>query len=236
MGRGRSWTAEDLDWLKENWQLPDTQMRESLNRSIGTIRTKRRELGLVGKENERKTDWSDEEIEHRGCLRLLQIQNTGGRELMNIALTINADTPEELTAAVKGMASQYQPCTPVSSPVVPMQSPTPAPVVTPANTMPQFVPSGSVVPAHAPIQMPPAGQMAPEPPMTPTPSPAVPLAATPTYSLDQIAKAGAELAQAGKMNELLALLQQFGIQAVTQLKPEQIGPFATALRGLGAQL
>ncbi len=64
MGRGRSWTPEDLNWLKANWQLPDIQLCEYLNRSIGTIRTKRRELGLVGKKNERKTDWADEEIEH----------------------------------------------------------------------------------------------------------------------------------------------------------------------------
>lgn len=54
--------------------------------------------------------------------------------------------------------------------------------------------------------------------------------------MDQIAKAGAELAQAGKMPQLMALLQQHGVQAVTQLRPEQYGEFATALRGLGAQL
>ena len=54
--------------------------------------------------------------------------------------------------------------------------------------------------------------------------------------MDQIAKEGAELAQAGKMPQLMALLQQYGVQAVTQLRPEQYGEFATALRGLGAQL
>ena len=46
--------------------------------------------------------------------------------------------------------------------------------------------------------------------------------------MDQIAKAGAELAQAGKMPQLMALLQQHGVQAVTQLRPEQYGEFATA--------
>ncbi len=162
---------------------------------------------------------------------------------MNIALTINADTPEELTFAIKGMAAQYQSCTPVSAPAVPMQNPTPAPAVTPANTVPQGAPSMPVTTGPALTPMPPVGQRAPtisqpHAPVAPPPAtnPAVPLASAPTYSLDQIAKAGAELAQAGKINDLLSLLQQYGVQAVTQLKPEQIGSFATALRGLGAQL
>lgn len=60
--------------------------------------------------------------------------------------------------------------------------------------------------------------------------------AAPTYTMDQIAKAGAELAQQGRLPDLLALLQQFGVQAVTQIPEAQYGAFATALRGLGAQL
>lgn len=69
-----------------------------------------------------------------------------------------------------------------------------------------------------------------------TPAPTVPVSAAPTYTLGQLAKAGAELAQGGKMPQVMALLQQYGIQAVTQLSPEHYGAFATALRGLGAQL
>jgi hypothetical protein len=38
------------------------------------------------------------------------------------------------------------------------------------------------------------------------------------------------------MAELSALLQQFGVPAITELKPEQLGPFAIALRGLGARI
>ena len=75
------------------------------------------------------------------------------------------------------------------------------------------------------------------PPAMPAPTaPAVAPTAAPAYTTEQIAKAGAELAQAGKMPQLMALLQQHGVQAVTQLRPEQYGEFATALRGLGAQL
>ena len=70
-------------------------------------------------------------------------------------------------------------------------------------------------------------------------APAVaPVAAAPTYTVEQIGKAGADLVSqdAAKMPELLALLQKYGVQAITQLKPEQLGAFATELRGLGAKL
>ena len=82
-----------------------------------------------------------------------------------------------------------------------------------------------------------AGTPAPAIPTNPAPAaPAVPVAAAPTYTLDQIAKAGASLVDAGKMDALLSLLSKHGIQAITQLQPDQYGAFATELRGLGAQL
>lgn len=71
---------------------------------------------------------------------------------------------------------------------------------------------------------------------TQTPAPVVPVTAASTYTLDQIATAGAALVNAGKMEQLLALLGKYGIQAITQLKAEQFGPFVTELRGLGAQI
>jgi len=72
-------------------------------------------------------------------------------------------------------------------------------------------------------------------PTAAAPAPAVPVTA-PTYTLDQIAKAGANLVDAGKMEQLLALLTKYGVQAVTQLTPDQYGAFATELRALGAQI
>ena len=48
--------------------------------------------------------------------------------------------------------------------------------------------------------------------------------------------AGAMLMDAGKVNELMNLLHSFGVQAVMDLKPEQLGAFATALRELGAKI
>ena len=67
------------------------------------------------------------------------------------------------------------------------------------------------------------------------PAPAVPVTA-PTYTLDQISRAGAALVDAGKMDALLGLLAKFGVAAVTQLQPDQFGVFATELRALGAQI
>lgn len=111
-----------------------------------------------------------------------------------------------------------------NAPVAPatvQTAPTPAPVAAPA-------------PAPAPAPTPAA------PPVTPMPTAAVPAPAVPvtapTYTLDQIAKAGANLVDAGKMEQLLALLTKYGVQAVTQLTPDQYGAFATELRALGAQI
>ena len=44
------------------------------------------------------------------------------------------------------------------------------------------------------------------------------------------------LMDSGKQQELIALLGQFGAAAIPELRPEQYGAFATALRGMGAQI
>lgn len=111
-----------------------------------------------------------------------------------------------------------------NAPVAPapvQMAPTPAPVAAPA-------------PAPAPAPTPAAPPVTPMP-TTAAPAPAVPVTA-PTYTLDQIAKAGANLVDAGKMEQLLALLTKYGVQAVTQLTPDQYGAFATELRALGTQI
>ena len=66
--------------------------------------------------------------------------------------------------------------------------------------------------------------------------PSVPVAAAPQYTIEQIMKAGASLMDAGKMSELRALIKSFGVEAVTNLSPEQFGAFATELRKLGAKI
>ena len=60
----RLWSAEDLSWLKENWQLPDTELSEKLGRPVLSVRNKRYSLGLIGKDGCRKQDWSQEELDY----------------------------------------------------------------------------------------------------------------------------------------------------------------------------
>ncbi len=67
---------------------------------------------------------------------------------------------------------------------------------------------------------------------------AVPVAEAPAFSVEQVSRAGADLiaANPAKKPELQALLGRFGVAYVGALKPEQTGAFATALRGLGANI
>ena len=60
--------------------------------------------------------------------------------------------------------------------------------------------------------------------------------AAPTYTLAQIAQAGADLLarQPGLQPQLMELLQRFGAQTVAELPGEQLGAFAVELRKLGA--
>ena len=108
----------------------------------------------------------------------------------------------------------------------------------PPVNIPAAQPTHTAAPASAaptnPAPLPHTASATP-PPMT-SPSNGVPQAAAPTYTLDQLARAGAALAQSGKMEDALALLARYGVQTVNQLKPEQYGAFATELRALGAQV
>ena len=122
------------------------------------------------------------------------------------------------------------PAAPVAAPVSPAPvNPTPGPA--PTTAAPVVAPSPSPTPV---TNAPTAGPTSAAPGNTP--APAVPVTGAPAYTLDQISRAGASLVDAGKMQQLLELLGRYGVQAVTQLKPEQYGAFATELRALGAQI
>lgn len=117
-----------------------------------------------------------------------------------------------------------------NAPVAPTAPAAPAVPTTPVAPAPAAAPTTPPV-ASAPAAVPTATPAAPTAPAAPS----VPVTA-PTYTLDQIAKAGASLVDAGKMEQLLGLLTKYGVQAVTQLNPDQYGTFATELRALGAQI
>lgn len=56
------------------------------------------------------------------------------------------------------------------------------------------------------------------------------------YTLDNLSAAAMTLLDAGRQQDLLNLLAQFGVESLPALPQEQYGGFATALRGLGAQI
>ena len=110
--------------------------------------------------------------------------------------------------------------TPVQAAPAPVANPTPAPTAPPATPV-------SSVSAPTPAATP----VAPENVAAPSPA-----AATKAVTFDEIVSAGSQLLDAGRMNDLLGLLKGFGVQAITQLKPEQYADVAVALRGLGAKI
>ena len=103
----------------------------------------------------------------------------------------------------------------------------PAPAQQPATTTPP--PAMPTAPTAAPAPV------APNSPAVP-PAAGMPLAPPPQYTVYQIMQAGATLMDAGKVQELMNLLHSFGVNAVMDLKPEQLGAFATEMRKLGAQI
>lgn len=136
--------------------------------------------------------------------------------MLEMKIKIEADAAvlkaiDKLTTALEKNAVNISVSQDTPAPVAPVATP-----VTPAPVPPVTTPPATVAPTN--------------------PAPAVPVTTAPTYTLDQIAKAGASLVDAGKMEQLLALLAKYGVQAVTQLQPDQYGVFATELRTLGAQL
>ena len=164
--------------------------------------------------------------------------------MMEMKITVEApDLAASILKLAKAIASGPDPdiLTPdeplpvASYPTAPAPAPAPAPAapVSPAPGTPTQTPAPTATPPVA-APAPTVGQTSAAPGNTPAPT--VPVTGAPTYTLDQISRAGASLVDAGKMQQLLELLGRYGVQAVTQLQPDQYGVFATELRTLGAQL
>lgn len=108
-----------------------------------------------------------------------------------------------------------------AAPAAGMQT-APVPVATPQQTY------GQVVQQAPPAMAMPQAVV----PVTPVPTTAV----AQEYTLEQLQVAAAGLSSMGKMAQIMGILQQFGIQAMTELPKERYGEFATALREAGAQI
>lgn len=104
----------------------------------------------------------------------------------------------------------------------------PAPVEDPAAA-----PAPSVDPA--PVTAPAAPVAPTAAPVAPVTAPAAP-AAPKTYTLDEIARAGSALVDQGKMNDIMALMGKYGVEAITQLKDADYPAFVEDLRAMGAAI
>ena len=103
---------------------------------------------------------------------------------------------------------------------------------TPVQKMPT-APVAPTAPAAPPAPAAPAAPTAPVAPATP----AAPVPTTQvSYKPDDLARAAMSLMDSGRQPDLIALLGQFGVVSIPDLRPEQYGAFATALRGMGAQI
>ncbi len=100
------------------------------------------------------------------------------------------------------------------------------PMMPPQTAVPTYTPPA------APQQQAPTQQQAPAAP----PPAAAPQASAPTYTQEQLSRAGAQLVDMGKRNELIATLGKFGVQSLIGLPPAQYGAVATELRALGATI
>lgn len=138
---------------------------------------------------------------------------------------VSAALPQ--TAEEQAVRQQIVPAAPVNptsaqqpaTPAVPVAA---APIAqTPPNAPTLAMPAAPVTAYTAPTAM----------PVNPAP-----VAAAPTFAMEDLARAASQLMDAGKQQDLLGLLAHFGVQALTQLPPERYGEFATSLRQMGAKL
>ena len=132
-----------------------------------------------------------------------------GNAVENVAVNVEAfkDSPVQQTQL------------PTQQPVQTVQTVQTAPTQTVQQTVQQTVPVQSV---QQPVQT--------QPVQT-----AVPVAEK-TYTLEDLQRASSTLVQAGKIQLLQGLLQEFNSLALTTLPTEQYGAFALRLRELGAAI
>lgn len=157
--------------------------------------------------------------------------------MADFTITHRIEAPE-LAAAINNLADALK-ARPVAVPTMPGAVTHPAPEMPAAAPVTPAAPVVDANPTPAPVT-PAVQNTAPAAPTVaaPTPAPAEAPATTPAkvYTFDDITAAGSQLLELGKMNQLMELLKGYGVQAVTQLKPEQYADVAAGLRGLGAKI
>ena len=142
------------------------------------------------------------------------------KDVLPVKATV--DTP--VTAAPVQAVSEAPVVNPTVAPVTPIANgPTPATTNAPIAAAPTPVPVEAPAPVTAATS-------------DPAPAPKV-------ITFEDIALAGGQLLELDakeqsntRMTQLMDLLKSFGVQAITQLKPEQYADVAAGLRELGAKI
>lgn len=154
----------------------------------------------------------------------------GGKETAPSLLTPKTDIdPEAAKAAMQAAPAQIMAQQSTVTPVAPVQAP-----VAPVQQAP-----GPIPPTSNPAMTTPAAATT-----VPTAPAAVPTTPAPQITGDMVAKAGADLIRDDAIKpegqkaypKLMALLQKYGVSCAQELRPDQIGPFATEMRALGARI
>ena len=111
---------------------------------------------------------------------------------------------------------------------------TAAPVAQPAAAHSITPPAPAAQPPAQPVPAAPAAPTPVQPPAQQAQT-AVPTTA-PTYTLEDLGRAGVAAQEMGKDAEVRALVASFGVSTLQELPETQYGAFATALRSLGAPI
>lgn len=157
-----------------------------------------------------------------------------------LKISFEANTAHDLHEQIKTYLSEFH----VSEPKT-----IPTEVINPANITPDPVQNVAVEPVViAPIEQP---TVQPEPtvptvaPTVPTApvtetttpvTPAVPVAPVKEYTLEEIQVAMQPLMDAGKIDQIITLLQRYGVSSLPEITKDRYGELITDLRALGARL
>lgn len=172
------------------------------------------------------------EIKFKGDLKDVITEIVNFRDALNAPLNPNLDSA--------GASQNATPSASVNSAANVVPAHEPSPQVTPAEAPAAPAPAvekATPAPATEPITL----ESTPNTPEIPKATPDAPVAAVPVapakeYSLDELLTATAPLIDAGKIADLQALMQKYGVASMMEIPKEKYGELATDLRALGAKL
>lgn len=148
-------------------------------------------------------------------------------------ITVNFSSYEDMVEFAKNLLHSGEKASGVKTD--PAQVEPAASVSVPVQTVPT-VPVSSASTPVTPVPTAPVQSAVPIQQIAPTQSASAVPTSQHTYTLDELATAAMPLMDAGMQQQLQQLISSFGVDALPALPPEQYGNFATALRGMGANI